>query len=70
MHTTETSLLSTMTSADHHVLAAEHHEDAANLHRKAAAHYTYGDYQQANEHALLAKGYGLQAEEHCTRAME
>ena len=45
-----------MTSMDHHVAAAEHHEEAAESHRKAAALYAYGDYQQANEHAQLAKG--------------
>ena len=59
-----------MTSVDHHVAAAEHHEEAAESHRQAAAHYTYGDYQQANEHARLAKSYGERAEEYCIRAME
>ena len=59
-----------MTNMDHHVAAAGHHEDAAESHRKAAALYAYGDHQQANEHALLAKSYGQQAEECCVLAME
>ena len=59
-----------MTSADHHVAAAEHHEEAAESHRMAASHYAYGDYQQANEQARLAKDYGKQAEERCILAME
>jgi uncharacterized protein Yka (UPF0111/DUF47 family) len=59
-----------MTSMDHHVAAAEHHEEAAESHRKAAALYAYGDYQQANEHAQLAKGYSQQAEECRVLAMD
>jgi hypothetical protein len=59
-----------MTSVGHHVAAAERHDEAAESHRQAAAHYTYGDYQQANEQARLAKGFGERAEEHCSRAME
>jgi len=59
-----------MTSMDHHVAAAEHHEEAAEAHRKAAALYAYGDYQQSNEHAALAKGYGQQAEECRVLAMD
>jgi uncharacterized protein YbjT (DUF2867 family) len=70
MQTEQKSSPVVMTSADHHVAAAERHEEAAESHRQAAAHYTYGDYQQANEQARLAKGYGEQAEEHCTLAME
>ncbi len=59
-----------MTCADHHVAAAEHHEEAAEFHRNAAAHYVYGDYQQANENARLAKDYGQQAEQCCALAMK
>jgi hypothetical protein len=59
-----------MTSVDHHIAAAEHHEEAAESHRQAASHYTYGDYQQANEHARLARDYGKRAEEHCEIAMK
>jgi hypothetical protein len=55
---------------DHHVAAANYHEEAAESHRKAAALYAYGDYQQATEHAQLAKTYGQQAEESCALAME
>jgi len=66
----ETQPAVVMTSVDHHVAAAEHHEEAAESHRQAAAHFTYGDYQQANEKAQLAKSYGQKAEEHCLRAME
>jgi hypothetical protein len=59
-----------MTSVDHHEAAAKHHDEAAESHRNAAAHYAYGDYQQANEQARLARDFGKQAEEHCSRAME
>jgi len=61
---------SVMTSMDHHVAAAEHHEEAADCHRKAAAHFTYGDYQQAHEHAQLAKSFSQQAEECRVLAMD
>jgi len=70
MYTTQTQPPLIMTSVDHHVAAAEHHEEAAESHRQAAAHYSYGDYQQANEQARLAKGQGRQAEKHCALAME
>lgn len=59
-----------MTSVDHHIAAAERHEEAAEYHRLAAAHYTYGEYQQANEQALLARSAGQKAEEHCLLALE
>jgi len=59
-----------LTSADHHVAAAECHEEAALSHRQAAAYYSYGDYQQANEQARLARGCGRQAENYCALAMD
>ena len=59
-----------LTASDYHESAAEHHDEAAELHRQAAAQYAYGDYQQANEHALLAKGHGERAGECCALAME
>ena len=59
-----------MTSVDHHIAAAEHHEEAAESHRQAASHYTYGDYQKANEHARMAKDCGRRADEYCAMAME
>jgi hypothetical protein len=70
MYSTQTQSSPEMTSADHHSAAADRHEEAARSHRDAAAHYTYGNYQQGNEHALLAKSYGIQAERHCLLAME
>jgi len=70
MYSQQTQSPLVMTSMDHHVAAAEHHEEAAESHRKAAALYAYGDYQQAAEHARLAKGHGQQAEECCALAME
>jgi hypothetical protein len=70
MHRPPTVLPLIRTSADHHVAAAELHEEAAGAHRLAAAHYIYGDYQQANEQARLAKGYGRQAENYCGLATE
>ena len=69
-HLLKTLPLQIMTSVDHHRAAAEHLEEAAEYHRLAASHYTYGDYQQANENALLAKGLARRAEEHCLLAME
>lgn len=59
-----------VTNTDHHVAAAERHEEAAESHRNAAAYYNYGDYQQANEQALLAEGYGKLAEAHCALAIK
>ena len=53
-----------------HEAAAQHHEEAAEFHRQAAAHYMYGDYQQANEHARSARAQGIQAEICCAQAME
>jgi hypothetical protein len=49
----------------HHAAAAEQHEEAAESYRQAAAHYTYGDYQQGNEYVRLAKVYADRAEEYC-----
>ena len=70
MYTTQTQSPLVMTCMDHHVAAANYHEEADESHRKAAALYAYGDYQQATEHAQLAKTYGQQAEESCALAME
>ncbi len=70
MYSTQKPSPLVLTSIDHHVAAAELHEDAAESHRSAAAHYSYGDYQQANEQARLAKDYGLKAVEHCQQAMK
>jgi hypothetical protein len=70
MYSQQTQSPFVMTSMDHHVAAAGYHEEAAESHRKAAALYAYGDYQQANEHALLAKGHGERAGECCALAME
>lgn len=70
MHTSQPQSSLVMTSVDHHVAAAENHEEAALSHRKAAAHYMYGDYQQAINESDLAKNYGKQAAEHCNLAME
>jgi len=70
MYTVENIAPLIKTSMEHHVTAAEYHENAADAHRQAAAYYRYGYYQQANEHARLAKSYGQHAEEHCARALE
>ena len=59
-----------LTSVDYHIAAAESHEEAAEAHRQAAAAYMYGDFQQANEKARLARQYGMQASEQCALAME
>ena len=59
-----------LTSVDYHTAAANRHEEAAEAHRQAVAHYTYGDFQQANEQARLARTYGQQAIEQCSLAME
>lgn len=70
MYSAQTQSPLVMTSVDHHTAAAEHHEKAAESHRNAAAHYAYGDYQQANEQARLAEGYGERAQECCVLAMQ
>jgi hypothetical protein len=59
-----------VTSVDYHKAAADRHEEAAEAHRQAASSYMYGDFQQANAHARLARAYGTQALEQCSLAME
>jgi len=70
MNKTDALMLPVMTSADHHTAAAEQHAEAAESHRNAAAHYVYGDFQQASEYAKLAENYGNEAQQSCKRAME
>lgn len=70
MYPVETPKPIVKTNMEHHISAAEFHEEAAESHRQAAALYAYGDYDQSNHHAQLARGYGRQAEESCQLAME
>ena len=58
------------TSAENHEIAAGHYAEAAKAYHLAAAHFDYGDYQQANDHASSGKNHIRQGDRHCVLAAQ
>jgi hypothetical protein len=61
---------SSVTPHQMHTKAAEHCDAAAKAHKEAAKHHESGDSKQAGNHAAVAHGHILHANEHSEMAIK